>query len=102
MLNFHLLAIFPALINASRNFYYFIVDGDDVFGVLGTTKLIIRMKLYEIEELLISKDFVRISKYCLVNVGKIDYIKAALNSKLDLLLKNGDHVEILSRWLQQK
>lgn len=84
-----------------RNFYYFIVEDDDVYGVLGQTKLIIRLKLYEIEELLKAKDFIRTSKYCLVNLGKIDYIKAALNSKLDLLLKNGDHVEVNRSYLKE-
>ena len=83
-----------------RNYYYFIVEGDDVYGVLHDTKLLIRMKLYEIEELLLNKDFIRISKYCLVNIGKIEYIKTALNSKLDLLLKNQDHVEVNRSYLK--
>ena len=83
-----------------RNFYYFIVENDEVFGVLGQTKLIIRMKLYEIEELLQSKDFIRTSKYCLVNIGKIDYIKAALNSKLGLILKNEDKIEVNRSYLK--
>lgn len=84
-----------------RNFYYFLVEDDEVFGVLGTTKLIIRMKLYEIEELLMSKDFIRTSKYCLVNIGKIDYIKPALNSKLNLLMKNGDVCEVNRSYLKE-
>lgn len=78
----------------SRNFLYFIVDGDSVEGVLSNAKLIIRMKLYEIEEFLDAKDFIRISKYCLVNIGKIEYIKPAINSKLDLLMKNGEQLEV--------
>jgi hypothetical protein len=85
----------------SRNFNYFLVDFDDVFGVLGSTKLLIKMKLYEIEEILSSKNFIRVSKYCLVNLGKIDYIKTALNSKLDLQMKNGDHVEVNRSYLKE-
>lgn len=77
-----------------RNFYYFIVEEDDVFGVLSNTKLLIKLKLYEVDELLKVKDFIRISKYCLVNIGKIAYIKPELNSKLNLLMKNDDHVEV--------
>ena len=42
----------------SRNFHYFIVDGDAVYGVLSKTKLIIKLKLYEIEEYLQGKDFI--------------------------------------------
>ncbi len=59
------------------------------------------MKLYEIEEILSSKNFIRVSKYCLVNLGKIDYIKTALNSKLDLQMKNGDHVEVNRSYLKE-
>ena len=84
----------------SRNFYYFIVEDDELFGVLHDTKLLIRMKLYEIEEILVNKDFIRVSKYCIVNIGKIDYIKAALNSKLDLLMKNDDHCEVNRSYLK--
>ena len=76
------------------NFHYFIVEGDDLYGVLHNTKVIIRMKLYEMEEFLQDKNFIRVSKYALVNVGKIEYIKPALNSKLDLLMMNGDHIEV--------
>lgn len=84
----------------SRNFLYFIVESDDVYGILHNTRLLIRMKLYELEELLATKDFIRVSKYCLVNIGKIDYIKPALNSKLDLLMKNKDHVEVNRAYLK--
>lgn len=84
----------------SRNFLYFIVEDDDVFGVLSNTRLLIRTKLYEIEELLKHKNFIRVSKYCLVNIGKIDYIKPALNSKLDLLLKNSEHLEVNRGYLK--
>jgi len=84
-----------------RNFSYFIVEDDEVLGVLNDTRLLIKMKLYEIEELLVHKDFVRVSKYCLVNIAKIDYIKAALNSKLDLLMKNGDHCEVNRSYLKE-
>lgn len=78
----------------ARNFHYFIVEEEDVYGVLSNTRLLIRLKLYEVEELLRSKDFIRVSKYCLVNIGKIAYIKPELNSKLNLLMKNNDHVEV--------
>jgi DNA-binding LytR/AlgR family response regulator len=83
-----------------RNILYFIIEEDIVFAVLYDTRMIIKMKLYEIETLLADKDFVRISKYCLINVGKVDYIKVALNSKLDLEMKNGDHCEVNRSYLK--
>lgn len=84
----------------SRNFFYFIVEDEDVYGVLMNTRLLIKTKLYEIEKQLEHKDFIRVSKYCLVNIGKIDYIKPALNSKLDLLLKNSEHLEVNRGYLK--
>ncbi len=83
-----------------RNIHYFIVEEDLVYSMLYDTKMVVKMKLYEIENLLIDKDFVRVSKYCLVNVGKVDYVKVALNSKLDLLMKNGDHCEVNRSYLK--
>jgi len=77
-----------------QNYYYFIVEEEGVYGVLNNTKLLIKLKLYEVDELLQAKDFIRVSKYCLVNIGKIAYIKPELNSKLTLLMKNDDHVEV--------
>lgn len=85
----------------SRNFLYFIVEDDDVYGVLHNTRLIVRLKLYEVEALLAEKGFIRVSKYCLVNLGKIDYIKPALNSKLDLLMTNKEYVEVNRAYLKE-
>lgn len=84
-----------------RSILYFIVEEDTVYAVLYDTKMIVKLKLYEIEELLLDKDFVRISKYCLINIGKVDYVKVALNSKLDLQMKNGDHCEVNRSYLKK-
>ncbi|TVP96336.1 MAG: LytTR family transcriptional regulator [Acholeplasmatales bacterium] len=78
----------------SRHIQYFIVEADDIVAVSGKKRFIVKMKLYEIEEQLVDKRFIRVSKYALVNINKIDYIKPALNSKLTLLMKNGDEVEV--------
>lgn len=83
-----------------RNIHYFIVELDDVYAALHNTRLIVKMKLYELEDLLSDKDFIRVSKYCLVNIGKIEYIRSALNSKLNLLMKNGDNCEVNRSYLK--
>jgi DNA-binding LytR/AlgR family response regulator len=85
----------------SRNIHYFIVEDDDVYGVLQNTKLIIKMKLYEIEDLLKNKQFIRVSKYSIVNIGKIDYIRSLLNSKLELQMNNGDLCEVNRNYLKE-
>jgi DNA-binding LytR/AlgR family response regulator len=83
-----------------RNIQYIITEQDDVLAVLHDSRLIVKMKLYELEELLQSKDFIRVSKYCLVNIGKINYIRALINSKLELQMKNGDLCEVNRSYLK--
>lgn len=56
----------------------------------------IRMKLYELESLLKSSHFLRISKSMLVNLMKISSVRPALNGRFSALLKNGEEV-IISR-----
>ncbi|GEM_PF-534647 len=77
---------------------YFIVESDDVIAVVGRIRYYVKMKLYEIEELLQSRAFIRVSKYAMVNINQIEYIKPALNSKLLLLMKNEDKLEVNRRY----
>lgn len=67
---------------------------NDVFVVLGKERYYVLEKLYVLEEMLEPKNFVRVSKSFLVNIGKIDYIKPLINSKLKLIMYNGDVIEV--------
>ncbi len=78
----------------ARLIQYFIVEVDEVYAVLHQQRYLVKKKLYELEEMLKNKYFIRITKYALVNINMIDYIKPALNSKLNLLMKNGDELEV--------
>lgn len=78
----------------SRYIHYFTIEDEDVYAVLKKHKFVVKMKMYELEDLLREKHFIRISKYTLVNINKIEYIKPALNSKLILLMKNKAQVEV--------
>jgi len=82
----------------SRRIHYFIVDQEEVYAILRDAKFRVRHKLYEVEEMLQDKYFIRVSKYALVNINKIEYIKPAFNSKLLLVMKNGDQVEVNRRY----
>lgn len=55
-----------------------------------------KLKLYEIEEMLCSMGFLRISKACLVQLKYIRSLKAEINRKLRLTLENGEQI-IVSR-----
>ena len=55
-----------------------------------------KLKLYEIEEMLCSSGFLRISKACLVSLKYIRSLKAELDRKIRLTLENGEQI-IVSR-----
>lgn len=55
-----------------------------------------RERLYELENLLKEKNFLRISKSTLLNLMKIKAIKPALNSRFIAVLQNGEEI-IISR-----
>lgn len=55
-----------------------------------------RQKLYELEEILKEKHFLRVSKSLIVNLMKITAIKPALNGRFIAVLQNGEEI-IISR-----
>lgn len=83
------------LIEPSEVFYFEYVD-QKVF-VYGKTKVYeIKNKLYEIEEMLSRKDFIRVSKACILNLNKINSLAPALGGRFEANLKNGEKI-IISR-----
>jgi len=55
-----------------------------------------RQKLYELEELLMEKYFLRVSKSLLLNLMKVGSIKPALNGRFLAVLQSGEEI-IISR-----
>ena len=49
-----------------------------------------RLKLYELEDMLKEKTFLRISKSMIVNLMKITSVRPALNGRFSAILKNGE------------
>ena len=52
------------------------------------------LKLYEIEEELLERDFLRISKQSIVNLRKIRSLKADINRKIRVTLQNGEQIVV--------
>ena len=50
------------------------------------------LKLYEIEQELIERDFLRISKNSIVNLRKIKSLKTDVNRKIRITLQNGEQI----------
>lgn len=73
---------------------YFEAFDNDVFAIVGKERFYVLEKLYILEQNLFEKNFVRVSKSFLVNLLKIDYVKPQLNYKLELIMINGDTIDV--------
>lgn len=78
-----------------KKIYYIEAIDNKVFIYTKNNCYITKKKLYEIEELKIN-NFVRISKSIIVNIKKIDHVKADISGKLITTLINGEKI-IISR-----
>ena len=60
-----------------------------------------RQKLYELEEMLQQKHFLRVSKSTLLNLMKVSAIKPALNSRFIAVLFSGEQVVITRKYVPE-
>ncbi|MBR6151066.1 MAG: LytTR family transcriptional regulator DNA-binding domain-containing protein [Lachnospiraceae bacterium] len=58
-----------------------------------------RQKLYELEELLREKYFLRVSKSLLLNLMKVQAIKPALNGRMLAVLRGGEEIMITRKYV---
>ncbi len=59
----------------------------------------VRLKLYELEELLRGRTFLRVQKGMLINLMKIKSIKPALSGRYTALLKNNEEIVISRKYV---
>lgn len=86
------------LIEPSEVFYFEYVD-QKVFVYGKTNVYEIKNKLYEIEEMLSRKDFIRVSKACILNLNKINSLAPALGGRFEANLKNGEKIVISRQYV---
>lgn len=60
-----------------------------------------RQKLYELEEALKEKHFLRVSKSVLLNLMKIKSIKPSLNSRFTAVLQNGEQIIVSRKYVPE-
>ncbi|MCM1157006.1 MAG: LytTR family transcriptional regulator [Bacteroidales bacterium] len=60
-----------------------------------------RQRLYELEEALKEKHFLRVSKSVLLNLMKIESIKASLNGRLTAALQNGEQIIVSRKYVPE-
>ncbi len=68
--------------------------GHDVYLHTEERDYSIKEKLYEIEGLYEDKGFIRINKSCVVNKYQIKEIRPSFNTKLELIMKNKQKLEV--------
>jgi DNA-binding LytR/AlgR family response regulator len=56
-------------------------------------------RLYQLHDKLEGKGFVQVSKYCIVNIHKLEKIKPLYNSRMEAMLTNGARVYVSRKYL---
>jgi len=80
-------------INVKDALYFEAVD-DKIFLYTEASVMEVRHRLYELEEMLSAKDFIRISKSVIVNINKIATLRPELNRTLLLAMCNGEQLVV--------
>lgn len=86
------------LIEPSEVFYFEYVD-QKVFAYGRTKVYETKNKLYELEEILPKKDFIRISKASILNLNKINSLVPTLGGRFEASLKNGEKVVVSRQYV---
>ncbi|MEH7346548.1 LytTR family DNA-binding domain-containing protein [Bacillus sp. JJ1532] len=69
--------------------HYFHTEKDHVVAVTGTDSFILKEKLYELEALLPSNKFIRLSKSVIANLHELSHFEASFNGTLCVYFKSG-------------
>jgi len=86
------------LVNVSDIYYIESVDKRTlVFCDKGNYQ--IRKRLYQVYDELADNGFVQISKYCIMNINKLEEIKTLANSHLEAVLSNGKCLYVTRKYL---
>lgn len=58
------------------------------------------LRLYEIEKMVEQAGFVRVSKSTILNIEQLKGVKTLVNSRLEAILSNGEHVCVTRKYLK--
>jgi len=86
------------LVNVSDIFYIESVDGKTIV-CCEKEKYIVKSRLYQIYEKLRDNGFIQISKYCVLNINKLDKFKPLDNNRLEAVLSNGVYLCITRKYI---
>lgn len=84
---------------ATGNILYFESVDNRTFVYTSKDVLEVRQKLYELEDILSEKDFIRISKSVIVNINQIVSLKPELNRTLLATMRNGERLSVSRKYV---
>lgn len=86
-------------VNVMDALYFESVD-EKIFLYTEASVMEVRQRLYELEEMLSGKDFIRISKSVIVNINKIMALRPELNRTLLLTMCSGEQLVVSRNYVK--
>jgi DNA-binding LytR/AlgR family response regulator len=86
------------LVNASDVFYIESVDKKTIV-CCDKNNFFVKERLYQVYEKLLSAGFVQVSKYCILNINKLEKVKMLANSNMEAVLSNGKSLYVTRKYL---
>jgi len=86
------------LINATDIYYSESVDGKTV-ACCEKESYFVKSRLYQIYEKLKDNGFIQVSKYCILNINKLDKFRPLDNNRLEAVLSNGAFLCITRKYI---
>ena len=78
----------------------FFVEDNKVYALTQNEKLLIKLRLYQIEEIL-DDDFIKINQSCIANIKNIERFSVSFSASLKVIFKNGYSDYVSRRNLKQ-
>ena len=75
------------------------VDGDDLQLYTTNGPLWTRARLYQFKDKWLSRDFVQVSKYSMLNIRHLDYLEASFSGNMTAFLSKGLKTSVSRRYL---
>lgn len=77
---------------------YFEADAEQVFAYTEKEIYKVKLRLYQIEDLSQTSEIMRVSKSYLINVKMVQSIRPALNSRLYVMMQNGEEILVSRKY----
>jgi len=86
------------LVNVSDIYYIESIDGKTIV-CCEKENYLVKNRLYQIYEKLKNNGFIQISKYCVLNINKLDKFRPLGNNRLEAVLSNGVYLCITRKYI---